>query len=135
MALSKDRLTDVRDGMPFPFPVAADAVIHAGALVALAAGYAAPGEAATGLVAVGRAEEPVDNTGGDDGDKTVNVMPGIFKWANSADADEITQAEVGTVCYIVDDCTVAKTNGTSSRSVAGVVVGVDADGVLVKSGL
>ena len=46
-------------------------------------------------------------------------------------ADAITLADVGSDCYIVDDQTVAKTNGTNTRSVAGKVFDVDADGVWV----
>ena len=37
-------------------------------------------------------------------------------------------------CYVVDDETVAKTNGTNTRSRAGVVVDVDAQGVWVTTG-
>ena len=37
-------------------------------------------------------------------------------FANSASGDLITAAEVGSDCYIVDDQTVAKTNGSSTRS-------------------
>ena len=44
------------------------------------------------------------------------------------------QADVGADCYIVDDQTVAKTNGTNTRSVAGKIIAVDADGVWVKLG-
>ena len=48
--------------------------------------------------------------------------------------DLIAQADVGADCYIVDDQTVAKTNGTNTRSVAGKIIAVDADGVWVKIG-
>ena len=39
--------------------------------------------------------------------------------------------DIGSDCYIVDDQTVAKTSGTNTRSVAGKVFDVDADGVWV----
>ena len=60
-----------------------------------------------------------------------------FMWfANSASADLIAQAQVGSVCYIVDDQTVAKTSNSSARSQAGTVFAVDAKkGVLVKLAL
>jgi hypothetical protein len=133
MALSKDRNTPPADGDIREFGVLADAVIFAGALVAItAAGFAKPGAVATTLKAVGRAEEHVDNTGGADGDVTVRVRKGVFRFANSAAADAITAADVGANCYIVDDETVAKTSGTNTRSVAGVIDQVDADGVWVK---
>ena len=51
---------------------------------------------------------------------------------NSAAGDAITRAEIGDVCYIVDDETVAKTNGTSTRSAAGTIRDVDAQGVWVE---
>lgn len=133
MALTKDRNTPFKDGELISVPVAADAVIHAGGLVvANATGYAAPGSVATTLTYLGRAEQAVDNTGGADGAETVLVRRGkAFKWANSG-VDPVTQASLGKVCYIVDDETVAATNGTNTRSAAGTVVGVDADGVWVQ---
>jgi hypothetical protein len=66
---------------------------------------------------------------------SVRVQPGIFRWQNSASADAIAKAEIGDDCFIVDDQTVAKTNGTNTRSVAGKVVQVDAQGVWVRVGI
>ncbi|MDX1527048.1 MAG: hypothetical protein R3337_00385 [Gammaproteobacteria bacterium] len=111
--------------------------IYQGALVCLdATGYAVPGATATTLTAVGRAEATVDNSAGADGDKTVKVRRGVFKFANSAGGDEIVQADLLTTnCYIVDDETVAKTDGTSTRSAAGKVYGIDSDGVWVGVGM
>lgn len=132
MALTKDRNTQMKDADLIPVPMAA-VKIFAGSLVAAnATGYATPGAVATTLTYLGRAEETVDNTGGAAGAKTVLVRRGkAFKFANSG-ADPVTQASMGKVCYIVDDETVALTNGTSTRSAAGIVVGVDSDGVWVK---
>ena len=44
----------------------------------------------------------------------------------------VVQADLGKTCYIVDDETVAKTDGTATRSAAGKVVGLDSDGVWVE---
>lgn len=133
MPLSKGRNTPSRDGIDFSFPAAANAVIYQGALVALSAtGFATPGAVATTLTAVGRAKADVDNTGGADGDLPVPVERGTFRFANSSAGDAITLADVGKDCFIVDDQTVAKTNGTSTRSVAGKVRDVDAQGVWVE---
>jgi hypothetical protein len=55
----------------------------------------------------------------------------VFSFANSASTDEIVDDDIGKLCYIVDDQTVAKTNGANTRSVAGIVVGLDANGVHV----
>ncbi len=116
-------------------PVAASAIIYAGALVCLnAAGYAVPGATATTLTAAGRAEETVDNGSGANGDKRIKVFRGVFKYANLG-ADQIVQADLlKQNCYVVDDQTVAKTNGTNTRSLAGTVMDIDSDGVWVKVG-
>jgi hypothetical protein len=50
-------------------------------------------------------------------------------FANSASSDEITRAAIGTDVYLVDNQTVALTNGSSTRSVAGRVWDVTAAGV------
>lgn len=132
MALVADRNTPMQDGELIPVPVAANIKIYAGALVAAnATGFATPGAAAATLTYLGRADEYVDNTGGADGAKTVLVRCGkAFKFKNLG-ADAVTQADFGRPCYIADDETVAKTNANGARSLAGTVVGVDADGVWV----
>lgn len=132
MALSADRNTPMMDGELVNLPVAASKKIFAGSLVAAnSTGYVTPGETATTLIYLGRAEEQVDNSTGAAGAKTINVRKKkAFKWKNSG-ADAVVQADLGKNCYIVDDETVAKTSGTSTRSVAGVVVKVDTDGVWV----
>lgn len=133
MALAKDRNTPDRRGDIYRHPVDGGVKIYAGALVALAAGFAKPGATAVGLVAIGRAEHQVDNTLGADGDVFVDVRTGVFRFDN-ADADLVARTHIGGDCYIVDDCTVAATHGVNTRSVAGKVVDVDDDGVWVKIG-
>lgn len=132
-ALTADRNTHMKDGELLAVPVAANVKIFAGSLVAASAtGYATPGATATTLTYLGRAEELVDNTGGAAGAKTIQVRRGkAFKFANLG-ADAVTQAALGKACYIVDDQTVAATNGTGTRSAAGIVVGLDTDGVWVQ---
>lgn len=134
MPLSKDRDTlQKNDDKVHNGPVAAAKVIYAGALVALdASGNVTPGATATTLKFPGRAEEFVDNSAGVAGDKKVTFKKGVFQFGNSASGDEITRADIGNNCYIVDDATVAKTNGTNTRSVAGKIMDVDAGGVWVK---
>jgi hypothetical protein len=133
MALSADRDTKrFAEGHIFEYPVKAATKIYAGALVVLDAGKAKGGAAATGLIAVGRAEEQVDNSDGSDGDLTVKVRRGTFRYANSASTDAITMSEVGKTVYIVDDQTVAKTDGSSARSAAGICRFVDSAGVWVE---
>lgn len=131
MGLTADRNTQMTDGELLSVPMAA-VKIFAGSLVAAnATGYATPGAVSTALTYLGRAEHTVDNTGLAPGAKSVMVRRHkAFKWANSG-ADAVTQASLGKLCYIVDDATVALTNGNGTRSAAGVVLAVDADGVLV----
>lgn len=132
-ALVKDRDTRRRDAARRTPGLAANAVIFAGAIIVrTAAGFAAPATTALGLHAMGIALDAVDNTGGTDGAKAVDVDSGIYQVANSAGADEITAADIGNDCYLVDDQTVAKTNGAGTRSAAGTVFDVDAKGVWVE---
>ncbi|MDX8354351.1 hypothetical protein [Cognatiyoonia sp. IB215182] len=122
------RLGDIQSG-----PVPAGAVIFQGALlVRTPSGYVQPGVPAVGLVGVGRAEEAVDNTGGEFGDLTVRYRPGVFRYANSAGDDAVVLRDIGTLCFVVDDQTVAATNGAGARSPAGVIADVDAQGVWVR---
>lgn len=133
MALTKDRNTPMMaDGARIlVLPVGANKKIYAGALVAVNAGYAEPGYTATGLIAAGRAEESVDNTSGAAGAVSVRVRRGVFKYKNKTD-EAVAQADALKDCYIVDDETVAKTNGTGTRSKAGRVIAADSDGVWVE---
>lgn len=134
-ALTQDRATPEKEGVTRDPGVAAATKIHAGSLVCLSAtGKATPGAVSTTLTAIGRAEESVDNSAGADDDLTVHTKKGTFRFANSAAGDEITAVEIGSDCYIVDDQTVAKTDGTGTRSIAGKVFEVDAQGVWVTIG-
>ena len=132
-ALTADRNTPRREGEKRVIPVAAATVIYAGALVAInAAGDAVSFSSATGLKTGGRAERRADNSAGVAGEISVEVSAGIFRFANSSAADLITRADIGADCYGVDDQTVAKTSGSNTRSIAGKVFDVDAQGVWVK---
>jgi hypothetical protein len=132
-ALTQDRLTDRRAGDTlFRHPVAAGVKIFAGALVVMnASGFVEPGTTATGKIGLGRAEEAVDNTAGSAGAVLVNYRRGTFRFANAA-GDAVTLASVGTDCFVVDDQTVAATDGGGTRSVAGTVLDVDDAGVWVR---
>ncbi len=133
MALTKDRNTPRRDGVQFNDPVAAGVKIYAGSLACLdASGNVVPGSTSTTLKVRGVAQEQVDNTGGAAGARRIETRRGIFQFANSASTDQITRADIGAQCYIVDDQTVAKTSATNTRSVAGVVRDVDDGGVWVE---
>ena len=133
-ALTKDRRTPSRAGDLITVPAAAAAKLFAGSLAARkAAGYAAPASTAANLVALGRVEELADNSSGADGAINVTIRRGVFRWANSSGGDEITGADIGNDCYIVDDQTVAKTHNSNARSKAGRIVGVETGGVWVET--
>ncbi len=131
--LTNDRNTAMRDTRLMVAPVASNAVIHAGALVvANATGFAAPGTTALNLTYLGRADEAVDNTGGADGDQVVNVRRNQAFFFKNDGVNAVNQSHMGKTCYIVDDETVAGTDGAGSRSAAGIVTGVEANGIWVE---
>lgn len=140
-ALSTERLTPQFAGSSGPLPaklslpVAASTKIYAGSLVVLNAGYAAPATAALGLVAVGKALSTVDNSSGSAGDLSIEVQIGAFRFENSTSGDAIAQANVGAICYLADDQTVALTSNAGARSVAGQIVSLDSSGVWVLVGV
>jgi hypothetical protein len=134
MPLSAPRDTPMVDGDFRSIGVAANAVIYAGALVCQnAAGFAVPGATAANLVALGRAEESVVG-GATNGAVAVRVRTGNFRFRNSGGGDAITIANRGSDCFVVDDEQVALTNGGNTRSRAGVIHDVDAQGVWVRIG-
>lgn len=131
MALSADRNTPKQQAKTLVIRMGGGVKIHAGAQVVLSAsGFAIPGKTAVGLTYAGRAEESVDNTGGADGAKSVEVIRGsAFKWDNDG---TVTQAHLLKQAYVVDDATVSATDGGGTRSSSGLIVGVDSDGVWVE---
>lgn len=144
-ALTKARKTEPVIYTVRRLKMKADAVIYPGAIVCLDAGYAIPGVTDTDLVTKGIAaphpelKAVYDNTGGASGAIDVVVLgPDAGAggkqafWVDNASAgNAVTQAEVGTSCYVFDDHTVTKTS--TGRSIAGEVLAVDATkGVLVQ---
>lgn len=141
MALSAERPTDQMGAGPIsevlPLAMKGCTKIWKGGLVGMnASGLLVPMSASTTLLAMGRADQSGDTltTVVADGVKVLPVRQGTFKWANSSSTDAITVTEIGKAVYAVDDFTVAKTSGSSTRSKAGVCVGVDSDGVWVTTG-
>jgi len=133
VALTAARNTPFRMGDIRVEPLAASVKVFAGSLVMRnAAGYLTKGATATGCVGVGRAEATVDNSAGALGALSLEYRIGTFLFANSAAGDLITIADIGKACFIVDGQTVAKTDGTATRSRAGIVDAVDANGVWVR---
>lgn len=130
--LTGNRIVAEIKGELVDLDVAAGEKIYHGAMVARDAnGRAVKGATALNLLGLGRAEAFVNNTDGADGDETIKIKRSVFTYSNSAGGDEITRSDIGSNCYIVDDETVAKTDGASTRSVAGKVYDVNAKGVWV----
>ena len=135
-SLAADRSTPRADGNVNTYPVAASTLIYAGSIVCVstASNLATKGATATTLKCVGRALDRADNSAGAASAINVDVEAGIFRFANSSAGDLIVLGDVGSDCYVVDDQTVAKTNGTNTRSRAGKVINVDSQGVWVQMG-
>ena len=128
-----ERNTPSRNADEFSFPIAANTKVLKGTLAHLnSAGFVESAATATGKSLPFLVTESVDNTGGPAGAAQVPLRRGCFRFANSAAADAITNSDYGSTCYVVDNQTVAKTNGAATRSAAGIVRGVDAVGVWVE---
>lgn len=128
--LTQDRNTPRMEGAERSGTLGATQSIFAGSiLMRNAAGDLVKGATATGAFGVGVALERLSSTTA--GVTAIRYKPGVHCFANSTAGDLITKADIGAACYIVDDQTVAKTNGSSTRSPAGTVEFVDAKGVWV----
>ena len=122
VALTKSRNTPRAEGDIRQGTIGAGAKLFGGAIVMRnAAGHLVQGQAGGALVAVGRSERMVDNTGGADGALSVDYRMGIFKFENSNGADEVTFADIGGLCYVVDDQTVSLTDQGGTLGRAGVI--------------
>lgn len=132
-ALTAPRNTLTRSGFLREPPVEGATKILQGSMVAInASGLAVPASTSTTLKVIGRAEATADNSAGAAAAIRVTVARGIFRFGNSSAGDAIALSDVTANCYAVDDQTVAKTNGTGTRSVAGRIFDVDALGVWVE---
>ena len=131
-ATTEGRNTKRRTGDKLSVVVNNAATLYAGTLVTLltATGLAVPGGTASSGRVVGVASETI--TG--DGVTATDLERGIFQFANSTSTDLIAKADIGADCYVVDNQTVAKTDATGTRPVAGKIIDVDAGGVWVEVG-
>jgi hypothetical protein len=139
MALSAGKqVRSLVDGKTDFAPQKGSSTIYAGGIVMLdSSGRALKGATATGCIGVGlaltnRDLDTYDNSSGADGALSVRFDEGIFLAKNSSAGDAIAAGDEGKPCYIVDDETVAKTDGSSTRSPAGRVFRVDSAGVWVQ---
>lgn len=112
--------------------LAASQTVFVGALLMrnTSTGHVRRGAVATGCIGVGRAEARAVSVGA--GSTAVEYRVGTFRYRNATGGDAVGIADTGKVCFILDDDQVARTDGTGTRSPAGVVDRVDASGVRVR---
>lgn len=132
LAADKERLRLGNTEAIGSVPAAASAHPYMGSLLAVVSGGAGgrglPAATATTHVILGVCTEEVDNSAGAADAKTIPYEEGVFEFENSAGGDLIDAGDVGALAYVVDDNTVALTNGGSTRSVAGKIVGMSRNG-------
>jgi len=132
-ATTAERNTPRRDATHVDLPVAGNVRLLAGTIAMVnASGFAEPGATATARRGVGVVEVTADNVGGAAGAISVRVRRGCFALDNSAAADLVTRGDIGAIVHIVDNQTVARTDGTGTRSPAGVLRDVNERGVWVQ---
>ncbi len=132
----------------FNMEVAASVNCRQGGLACVAltgadAGYAKPAITSPSIQVLGRFEQSFNNSDGSNGGTStdlplrthVKIRSGAFWFKNSASTDAIANANRYGDCFVVDDQTVALTDGGGTRSRAGIVLAVDSTlGVLVLCG-
>ncbi len=131
-AMSQARTVTEVEGVRSTAPVKGATTILQGALVVAENGLAGPGKTATNLTVLGVSEQTVKNTGADGASK-VPFMRGTFGFFNHA-ADLIGASDLNKLAYIVDDQTVAKTDGSGTRSAAGKIMHIEGGQIFVRVG-
>lgn len=134
-ALDIERMTKFAGVIPSrgTFGIKANKRIFKGGLTGIdSAGRAMPGDTiANGcLSALGKSSATYDNRngselGGSADACNVEIEYGVFGFDSATGGgDDITADDVGKVCFVVDDHTVALTNGTDTRGIAGLITEV-----------
>lgn len=120
-------VTEMRDGELMPVLLKAGATVLEGTLAIVGTdGYALDSTQAAGAdkTCLGVWDNSAQNIGSD-GDALALVRRNKqFLFANLT-TDAVTQADLGEWVYVADNQTVAKTDGTGTRSVAGRFMGFD----------
>jgi len=101
-------------------PIAANIVLLRGAMCFVNGSGYADMSTGNGLKCLGVSPADQDNAGGANGAfRAVFECDRDFDFAIGTSADALTDADVGATVYAIDNATVGKTNGSSSRAVAG----------------
>jgi len=131
-ATTTDRNTRHRNGRRRAIPVAASTKIPAGVMAAInASGYLVNGATSTTQKCIGVPQATIDNSAGADAAINGEVDTGVYGPFVILGADPVTRANIGADVFMVDNQTIAATNGSNTRSVAGKLFDVDADGAWV----
>jgi hypothetical protein len=134
-ALAARRAVRVKKFINRDLPATASDTYYQGALVGFdtSTGLIVVGGANTTLIPVGLVKENT-TIGSGGGNVPVEMFEEVTAvWFANSSGDAVTASEIGGICYIEDDQTVAKTDATNTLSVAGRVWDVDATkGVLVQ---
>ena len=116
------------------YPLADNVIVYLGSIVVLNAGFAEPGVASLAYPngisgGPGTPGNYADNTqvGHAAGKVAVECRRGIWKFDNCG-SDLVVVGDIGKPCFVFDDHTVAHSDGSAARSVAGRVEQIDADG-------
>lgn len=131
-AATADRKTRHRHtGRSFLGDLKTNVKIYLGTLVAKDAnGWVLPAADVAAQVVVGVAQETVDNTGGANGAKKVQILTGVFEFTNAGGA--IVQASKHGPCYVNDDNSVTTAAVAAQDIKAGTVDDFDATNVWVR---
>jgi hypothetical protein len=107
-------------------PLAGSQVIKRGHHVAKnSSGYGVQFTALTTLTSFGIALEDADTTGLADGLVVIEVLQGTVDQDVGLSGDALANSDMPCACYAIDNHTVGKTDGSTSRSVAGLFLGLN----------
>lgn len=134
MAVTKDQKIiryGTPDGhQPTAQPMKANVSIYAGTIALTdSTGYAVPATSTAttqkcwgvynGLVNGSPHVSAPITAGSTNGDTIIGIDTGTFWLTPGTNSDALTQADIGAVVYVIDEVTVGKTDGSSSRPIAG----------------
>lgn len=112
---------------PENFPLLHNVTVYGGSIAITRAGYLVPPTTpSTTDIVVGVIDRYATSAGGTtDGAVTAEVAQGTFFLRCGTGSDALTQADVNQSIYLIDEQTVGKTNGGSTRPVAGTLRNID----------
>lgn len=104
-------------------PIAASTTLYRGGMVFCNGSGYADHTTGNGLKCLGVAVGDQDNSAGSNGAFRAELdCDKAFDFAIGTSSDALTDADIGATVYAIDNATVGKTSGSSSRAVAGTLV-------------